>query len=141
MGSEMCIRDRLSTVGGPSGRGRGRGLLVVGGALIVIAVALVLFMLYGAAPLGQGAVMLYYGVVYCLKLLLALFNRLLMLLAALFPGEAGEMELDPPAAMEIPEEYSDGGELNTGLLIALGIAGLCLVAVCLIYIWYTACGG
>ena len=46
------------------------------------------------------------------------------------------MELDPPAAMEIPEEYSDGGELNTGLLIALGIAGLCLVAVCLIYLVY-----
>lgn len=59
----------------------------------MIAVALVLFMLYGAAPLGQGAVMLYYGVVYCLKLLLTLFNRLLMLLAALFPGQAGEMEL------------------------------------------------
>ena len=132
----VVLYQRLSTVGGSSGRGRGRGLLVVGGALIVIAVALVLFMLYGAAPLGQGAVMLYYGVVYCLKLLLALFKRLLMLLAALFPGEAGEMELDPPAAMEIPEEYSDGGELNTGLLIALGIAGLCLVAVCLIYLVY-----
>lgn len=48
--------------------------------------------------------MLYYGVVYCLKLLLTLFNRLLMLLAALFPGQAGEMELDAPVAMEIPEE-------------------------------------
>lgn len=132
----VVLYQRLSTVGGASGRGRGRGLLVVGGALVVIAVVLVLFMLYGAAPLGQGAVMLYYGVVYCLKMLLALFNRLLMLLTALFPGETGEMELDPPVAMEIPEEYSDGSELNTGLLIALGIAGLCLLAVCLVYLVY-----
>lgn len=136
LGFLVVLYQRLSSVGGASGRSRGRGLLVVGGALVVIAVALVLFMLYGAAPLGQGAVMLYYGVVYCLKLLLTLFNRLLMLLAALFPGQAGEMELDAPAAMEIPEEYSDGSELNTGLLIALGIAGLCLLAVCLIYLVY-----
>ena len=132
----VVLYQRLSSVGGTSGRSRGRGLLVVGGALVVITVALVLFMLYGAVPLGQGAVMLYYGVMYCLKMLLALFNRLLMLLAALFPGETGEMELEPPAAMEIPEEFSDGSELNTGLLIALGIAGLCLLAVCLVYLVY-----
>lgn len=132
----VVLYQRLSTVGGPAGRGRGRGLLVVGAALALIAAALGLFMTYGAVPLGQGAVMLYYGVVYCLKMLVSLINRLLLFLASLFPGQAEEMDLEPPAAMEMPEEFSGAGELNTGLLIALGIAGLCLLAACLVYLVY-----
>lgn len=40
--------------------------------------------------------------------------------------------------MEIPEEYSDGGELNTGLLVALGPLRGCAWWQCASYIWYTA---
>ena len=130
----VVMGQRLQAVGGPAGRSRARGFAVVGIALVLIAAVLALFLAFGAEPLGQGAVMLFYGVVYCLKLLMWLLNWLLHVLASLFPAAEGGMAPEPQMTVEIPQEVAEQGDIPPWVLVVLGIAGLCVLVGGLVYV-------
>lgn len=130
----VVLGQRLQAVGAPAGRSRARGFAVVGIALALIAVVLALFLAFGAEPLGQGAVMLFYGVVYCLKLLVWFFNWLLHVLSSLFPAAEGGMAPEPQMTVEIPQEVAEQGDIPPWVLVVLGIAGLCALLGGLVYV-------
>lgn len=132
----VVMYQRLSAVGGTGGHGRLRALAVVLPVLAIIVAELVLFMAFGAEVLGQGALMLYYGVLYCLKLMWSLFERFLFWLFSLFPAEEGELVMEPPPEMIVVEGMPEEVQLPPWLLIALGAVGICVVLAAVIYILF-----
>lgn len=132
----VVLYQRLFSVGGGSGRSRGRGLLVVGAVLAAIAGVLWLFLTFGAGPLGRGAVTVFYGVLYCLKMLGHLLGRFLQWLAALFPAEGGPMEVAPLPEMPIAEDLAGDVEVDPRLLLAVGVLALLALAAGVVYLLY-----
>ena len=103
----VVVYQRLSAVGGTGGHGRLRALAVVLPVLIAVIAVLVLFMIFGAEALGQGALMVYYGVLYCLKLMWGLLERLLFWLMSILPAQEGEIEMAPPPEMIVVERSEE----------------------------------
>lgn len=131
----IVIFQRLSDVDS-SGHRRARGAAAVLLMLTAIALLLVLFMRYGAGTLGQGALTLYYGAIYCLKLLWHLLERFLFWLASLFPPSSDTGALAPPAEVTLPEGMSETLQLPPWVLILAGLIGLCLALAALVYVLF-----
>lgn len=132
----LVIYQRLSAVGDSGGHGRLRAVVIVALMLAAIAVVLALFMAFGAERLGQGMLMLWYGTLYCLKLLWSLLERFLFWLMSLVPAADGEMLAEPPAEMVIPEGVVEEASLPSWILILLGAVALCLAAAVVAYVLF-----
>lgn len=136
LSASVVIYQRLSSVGGTAGHGRLRGVAIVAVMLAVIAGVLLLFMRFGAGPLGEGALMLYYGVIYFLKLAWRTLERVLYWLMMLLPETDGELLAEPPPEMIMVEEMPEEMQLPPWLLTLLGIVGICIVAALIGYILF-----
>ena len=134
LSASVVIYQRIGTVGG-SGRGL-RGVVIVAIMLVVIALLMVLFVAYGAEPAGQGLLLLYYSVVYCLKLLLRVMEAIMMWLASLLPESGGSMEVDALPEMTMPEGAVEEMNLPPWVLLVLGTVGLCAAAAIVVWILF-----
>ena len=136
LSASAVIVQRLSTVNGTGGRGRWRGTAVVAVMLVVIGLLLLLFVRYGAGPLGQGVVMLCYGMLFCLKLVWRFLNFLLYWLASLFPDVSGELMAEPAPEIVVTDEMTEELQLPPWVLAVLGAVGICIIAAVLIYLLF-----
>lgn len=116
--------------------GHHRGVVIVAAVLAVILLILVLFVTFGAAPLGQGVSILAGALLAAGKSLLAALDRFILWLASLLPQ---------PAPGELPdmEPLPSGGELIISedpspvlMAILLGIAVLLASAAVLFLLHY-----
>ncbi len=132
----LVVYQRLASVGEGSGRRQFHSVVIVGVMLAAIAVVLVLFMAFGAEPLGQGALMLYYAARYCLGLVGKLVMLLMQWLAALLPDAEGEMLAEPPAEIIVVEELPEEMQLPPWMLVLLGTAALCIAVAVVAYLLF-----
>ena len=132
----VVLYQRISSVGGDTGRSRMRGLVIVAVALAGIVAALTLFVTFGAAPLGDGVVLMVHCVIYCLKVLLLLVTAFFNWLARLLPPPEASGELEPVTGFQMPEGMEEAEEVNPMAAIVMGAIGICLLAGGLIYLIY-----
>lgn len=132
----VVLYQRISSVGGGTGRSRMRGLAIVAAALAGIVAVLALFVAFGAAPLGDGVVLMVHCVIYCLKMLLLLITTFFNWLARLLPPPEAGGELAPMTGFQIPEGMEEAEEVDPMVAIVMGAIGICLLVGCLTYLVY-----
>jgi len=131
----VVIYQRISTVSGTD-RSRLRGIAIVLVMLAVIVALLLLFVSFGAQPLGEGVLLLYQSVVYCLKQLMRFIEWVFLWLATLFPAEEGELMAEPPAEIILTETLPEETLLPPWVVVLLGIVGICIVAAVIVFLLY-----
>lgn len=132
----VVIYQRISTVSGTD-RSRLRGILIVVVVLVVIVAVLLLFVSFGAQPLGQGLVVLFHSMVYCLKQLTRLIEWFILWLCTLIPEGEGELLAEAPAPeMVLLEEVPEEALLPPWVALLLGIIGICIVVAMIVYVLY-----
>lgn len=132
----VVLYQRISSVGGGAGHSRMRGLAIVAAALAGIVAVLALFVAFGAAPLGDGVVLMVRCVIYCLKMLLLLITAFFNWLARLLPPPEVGGALEPMTGFQIPEGMEEVEEVNPMVAIVMGAIGICLLLGCLVYLVY-----
>jgi len=128
------IHQRISNVGSSDSRGRIRSIAAAGGMLAIALAVAALFLAFGAEPLGKSVLTLYYGIVFCLKLLWRLVNAVLYWLMSLVPETQGEMLAEPAPEMIITEEMMEETQLPLWVLILLGSVAICAALAAVIYL-------
>jgi len=131
----VVVYQRISTVSGAD-RSRLRGIVIVVVMLAVIVAVLLLFVSFGAQPLGQGVLLLYQSVIYCLKQLMRLIEWFFLWLSTLFPDAEGELMAEPPPEIILTDGIPEEAQLPPWVLILLGTVGICLVIGAIVYVLY-----
>lgn len=113
--------------------GRSRGVVLLAAVIIAIFLVLVLFVLFGAAPLGRGVTALAGTLMDWGKVLLSALGRFLTWLLSLLPrSESGELpDMEPlPQAGELTAGAEPSPAVMAALLLlvgALALTGLCFL--------------
>lgn len=132
LGLLAVLSQRLSDVGGPSVRGRFRGLPAVAAVMGAVAVLLLVFLQFAAGPVSRGVVTLLRAALKGLKALGHIVYGFLLWLISLFPAAGNVPPPQEPSQLPQGAQVSQGG-IDPKILMLLGGVLLCAVITLAVY--------